>query len=46
MRDDSSGVNSARNAQADKYGNVYIADTNGQRYRVVLGPASYNGVSQ
>ncbi|HZL26470.1 MAG TPA: pectinesterase family protein [Acidobacteriaceae bacterium] len=39
------GVNSARNAQADKYGNVYIADTNGERYRVVLGPASYNGVT-
>jgi hypothetical protein len=39
------GVSSARNAQADKYGNVYIADTNGDRYRVVLGPASYNGVT-
>ena len=41
----SGGVNSARNAQADKFGNVYIADTNGERYRVVLGPASYNGVT-
>jgi hypothetical protein len=41
----SGGVNQARNAQADKFGNVYIADTNGQRYRVVLGPASYNGVT-
>jgi pectin methylesterase-like acyl-CoA thioesterase len=38
------GVNQARNAQADKFGNVYIADTNGDRYRVVLGPSSYNGV--
>jgi hypothetical protein len=41
----SGGVNQARNAQADKFGNVYIADTNGERYRVVLGPASYNGVT-
>jgi len=41
----SGAVNSARNAQADKYGNVYIADTSGDRYRLVLGPASYNGVT-
>ena len=41
----SGGVNSARNAQADKFGNVYIADTGGDRYRVVLGPASYNGLT-
>ena len=41
----SGAVNQARNAQADKYGNVYIADTNGERYRVVLGPATYNGVT-
>ena len=39
------GVSSARNAQADKYGNVYIADTSGERYRVVLGPPSYNSVT-
>jgi hypothetical protein len=39
------GVSSARNAQADKFGNVYIADTSGDRYRVVLGPSSYNGVT-
>jgi len=41
----SGSVNSARNAQADKYGNVYIADTSGERYRVVLGPATYNSVT-
>jgi hypothetical protein len=39
------GVNAARNAQADKFGNVYIADTNGERYRVVLGPQTYNSVT-
>jgi sugar lactone lactonase YvrE len=39
------GVNGDRGATADIYGNVYIADTQNERYRVVLGPASYNGVT-
>ena len=39
------GVDNARNAQGDKYGNVYIADTSADRYRVVLGPPSFNGVT-
>jgi pectin methylesterase-like acyl-CoA thioesterase len=39
------GINGARGAAADVYGNVYIADTSNGRYRVVLGPASYNGVT-
>ncbi|HEY0307760.1 MAG TPA: pectinesterase family protein [Acidobacteriaceae bacterium] len=38
------GVNQPRGAAADIYGNVYIADTANTRYRVVVGPASYNGV--
>jgi len=39
------GVNTPRGAAADVYGNVYIADTANIRFRVVLGPASYNGVT-
>lgn len=39
------GVNGPRGAAADVYGNVYIADTSNGRYRVVLGPASYNSVT-
>ncbi|GGG85742.1 pectinesterase family protein [Edaphobacter dinghuensis] len=38
------GLNGARGVAADRYGNVYIADTGNNRYRVVVGPASYNGV--
>ncbi len=34
-----------RGVAADRYGNVYIADTTNLRYRVVVGPASYNGVA-
>ena len=34
-----------RGVAADRYGNVYIADTTDLRYRVVVGPASYNGVA-
>lgn len=39
------GVNGPRGAAADVFGNVYIADTSNGRYRVVLGPASFNGVT-
>jgi hypothetical protein len=38
-------VSQPRNATADRFGNVWIADTGNSRYRVVLGPASYNGVT-
>jgi polygalacturonase/sugar lactone lactonase YvrE len=34
-----------RGVTADRYGNVYIADTGDLRYLVVVGPASYNGVA-
>ncbi len=39
------GTNQARGVAADKYGNVYIADTANNKYRVVVGPASFNGVA-
>lgn len=39
------GVDQPRGAAADIFGNVYIADTANLRFRVVVGPASYNGVS-
>ena len=39
------GVDQPRGAAADIYGNVYIADTANIRFRVVLGPASYKGVT-
>lgn len=35
----------ARGVGADKFGNVYIGDTANLRYRVVVGPASFNGVA-
>jgi pectin methylesterase-like acyl-CoA thioesterase len=35
------GVNTARGANADKYGNVYIADTGNLRHRVVVGPPTF-----
>ncbi|MGB8844077.1 MAG: Ig-like domain repeat protein, partial [Terracidiphilus sp.] len=38
-------VDQPRGATADAYGNVYFGDTASERYRVVLGPQSYNGVS-
>jgi sugar lactone lactonase YvrE len=38
-------LDGARGVAADSYGNVYIADTGDLRYRVVVGPASYNGVA-
>jgi sugar lactone lactonase YvrE len=38
-------LNQPRGVAADIYGNVYIADTANTRYRVVVGPASWNGVS-
>jgi polygalacturonase/sugar lactone lactonase YvrE len=38
------GLNGARGVAADRYGNVYIADTGNNRYRVGVGPALYNGV--
>lgn len=39
------GVSSPIGANGDKYGNVYIADSSNNRFRVVVGPASYNGVA-
>jgi pectin methylesterase-like acyl-CoA thioesterase len=39
------GVDNPRGAAADIFGNVYIADTANIRFRVVVGPASYNGVN-
>ena len=35
------GVNGPRGGAVDIFGNVYIADTGNNRFRVVLGPASY-----
>ncbi len=39
------GVDQPRGAAADVFGNVYIADTANIRFRVVVGPASYNSVT-
>jgi pectin methylesterase-like acyl-CoA thioesterase len=39
------GVDNPRGTAADVFGNVYIADTANIRFRVVVGPASYNGVT-
>jgi pectin methylesterase-like acyl-CoA thioesterase len=39
------GVDQPRGAAADIFGNVYIADTANIRFRVVVGPASFNGVN-
>ncbi len=36
-----SGVDQPRGVGADKYGNVYIADTANARWRVVVGPPSF-----
>ncbi|HEY4354914.1 MAG TPA: pectinesterase family protein [Acidobacteriaceae bacterium] len=38
-------INQARGVSADKFGNVYIGDTANSRYRVVVGPVSFNGVA-
>ncbi|MGB6695545.1 MAG: Ig-like domain repeat protein [Terracidiphilus sp.] len=38
-------VDQPRGVSADAYGNVYYADTTSERWRVVLGPQSYNGVT-
>ncbi len=38
-------VDQPRGATADAYGNVYYADTSSLRWRVVLGPQSYRGVT-
>jgi polygalacturonase/sugar lactone lactonase YvrE len=38
-------VDQPRGAGADAYGNVYYADTTSERWRVVLGPRSYNGIT-
>ncbi len=38
-------VDQPRGATADSYGNVYFADTTSERWRVVLGPQIYNGVT-
>jgi pectin methylesterase-like acyl-CoA thioesterase len=39
------GVNQPRGVAGDQYGNVFIADTANNIYRVVVGPASWNGVA-
>jgi polygalacturonase/sugar lactone lactonase YvrE len=38
-------VDQPRGVSADAYGNVYFADTTSERWRVVLGPQTYNGVT-
>src|SRR5580658_9002579 len=38
-------VDQPRGVSADAYGNVYYADTTSERWRVVLGPQIYNGVT-
>ncbi len=38
-------VDQPRGVTADAYGNVYVADTASERWRVVLGPQTYNGVT-
>jgi sugar lactone lactonase YvrE len=38
-------VDQPRGATADVYGNVYYGDTASERLRVVLGPQTYNGVT-
>ena len=40
-----SELNQPRGVAADRFGNVYIADTGDSLYRVVAGPASFNGVA-
>ena len=38
-------VDQPRGVSADAYGNIYFADTTSERWRVVLGPQIYNGVT-
>jgi polygalacturonase/sugar lactone lactonase YvrE len=38
-------VDQPRGVSADAYGNVYYADTTSERWRVVLGPQTYNSVT-
>ncbi|MGA9672033.1 MAG: hypothetical protein WBQ94_22670, partial [Terracidiphilus sp.] len=38
-------VDQPRGVIGDAYGNIYFADTASERWRVVLGPQSYNGVT-
>jgi polygalacturonase/sugar lactone lactonase YvrE len=38
-------VDQPRGVSADAFGNVYYADTTSERWRVVLGPQTYNGVA-
>ena len=38
-------VDQPRGVSGDAYGNVFYADTASKRWRVVLGPQSYNGVT-
>ena len=38
-------VDQPRGVTGDAYGNIYFADTTSERWRVVLGPQSYNGVT-
>ena len=38
-------LNQPRGASMDGYGNIFIADTANQRFRLVLGPQTYNSVT-
>ncbi len=38
-------VDQPRGVTGDAYGNIYYADTASERWRVVLGPQTYNGVT-
>jgi len=38
-------IDQPRGISADAYGNVYYAETASERWRVVLGPQTYNGVN-
>ena len=38
-------VDQPRGATADLFGNVYYADTTSERWRVVLGPQTFNGIA-
>jgi sugar lactone lactonase YvrE len=38
-------VDQPRGVTGDAYGNIYFADTTSERWRVVLGPQSYNSVT-
>jgi sugar lactone lactonase YvrE len=38
-------VDQPRGVTGDSYGNIYYGDTTSERFRVVLGPQTYNGVT-